>query len=377
MIMRNLVFFVLLFSSGCKSIDPSIKANTITVFPKSQAIRFEDVFSKAKPLNLSGEELPLAVYRVIPYGEGYLILDGKRQQVGLVSSKGVFKPVIHSVGEGPGEYLEIWDFKVNPESHEIFILDRKSRKMIAYSESFTFSKDIPIKKEVAFTLLSFSFLSENKILFQTSGSSGYKFLTYEISSDKFEFKVPIEKEFEGLGFGNDRSMSVLNELISVVYPLGNKIERYDRYLTRKEDLFVDFQGFSITESDIKKVGNDQNRMFDLIQNEENKKVHSFLLEETSKFYVLSYYLGSFRNGDFLKSIIDKSTGETKTFRTVKIGDVEVDLLLIGKGRGDELIFTINQEKLERMSDSQIQALSKKLKTPINQNSPLLLICTLK
>lgn len=76
----------------------------ITVLPKSQAIRFEDVFSKAKPLNLSGEELSLAVYRVIPYREGYLILDGKRQQVGLVSSKGVFKPVIHSVGEGPGEY---------------------------------------------------------------------------------------------------------------------------------------------------------------------------------------------------------------------------------------------------------------------------------
>jgi hypothetical protein len=79
----------------------------------------------------------------------------------------------------------------------------------------------------------------------------------------------------------------------------------------------------------------------------------------------------------LKSIIEKSTGETKTFHTVKIEDVEVDLLLIGKGKGDELIFTINPEKLERMSLSQIQALSKKLKTPIDQNSPLLLFCALK
>jgi hypothetical protein len=219
--------------------------------------------------------------------------------------------------------------------------------MIVYSESFAFSREIPIKKEVAFTLLSFSFLSGNEILFQTSGSSGYKFITYEISSDKFEFKVPIEKEFEGLGFGNDRSMSVLNEQISVVYPLGNKIERYDRFLTRKEDLFVDFQGFSITESELKQVANDQNRMFDLIQNDENRKTHSFGIVESDRYYVISYYLGSFRNGDFLKSIIEKSTGETKTFRTVKIGDVEVDLFLIGKGRGDELIFTINQEKLER------------------------------
>ena len=202
-------------------------------------------------------------------------------------------------------------------------------------------------------------------------------MTFDISSKKFDFKVPIDKEFEGLGFGSDRSMSVLNEQISVIYPLSNKIERYDRFLSRKEGLFVDFQGFLITESELKQVENDQNRMVDLVQNDENKKTHSFGIVESDRYYVISYYLGSFRNGDFLKSIIEKSTGETKTFHTVKIEDVEVDLLLIGKGRGDELIFTINQEKLERMSLSQIQALSKKLQTPIDQNSPLLLFCALK
>lgn len=146
----------------------------------------------------------------------------------------------------------IWDLKVNPESDELFILDRKLSKMLLYSKSLNFIEEIPIKREFVSSILSFWFLNGNEILFQTSGSSGYKFLTYDILSNEFEFKVPIEKEFEGLGFGNDRSMSVLNELISVVYPLDNKIERYDRCLTRKEDLFVDFQGFSITESDIKK-----------------------------------------------------------------------------------------------------------------------------
>jgi hypothetical protein len=223
-------------------------------------------------LYLSGEELPLSVYRVIPFDQGFLILDGKKQQVGFLNSKGYFKPVISSVGEGPGEYLEIWDLKVDPQNNKIFILDRKARKLLIFSDSFGFETEIPIKKEFAFSILSFSVLSGNEILFQTSGSSGYKFMTFDISSKKFDFKVPIDKEFEGLGFGSDRSMSVLNDQISVIYPLSNKIERYDRFLSRKEDLFVDFQGFSITESELKQVENDQNRMVDLVQNDEKKKL---------------------------------------------------------------------------------------------------------
>lgn len=375
--MRNIGFFAILFFVGCKSIDPSLRVKTVTIQPQSQEIRFEEVFSKAKALNLSGEELPLSVYRVIPLDEGFLILDGKKQQVGFINSEGDFKTVISSVGEGPGEFLEIWDLKINPQNNKIFILDRKVRKLLIFSDSFGFETEIPIKKEYASSLLSFSVLSGNEILFQTSGSSGYKFMRYDISSKNFEFKVPIDQEFEGLGFGSDRSMSVLNDQVSVIYPLSNKIERYDRFLSRKEDLFVDFQGFSITESELKQVAYDQNRMFDLIQNDRNKKTHSFGIVELDRYYVISYYLGSFRNGDFLKSIVEKSTGHTKTYNTIKIGDVEVDLLLMGNGKGDELIFSLNPEKLERMSDSQIHALSKKLKISIDKNSPLLLFCTLK
>lgn len=376
--MKNLIkiLFVVLFF-GCKSYESGIANNIFSIIPNSADIDIDKIFKQISPIQLKGNDLPLSVYRVLPHSTGFYILEGKKETVYNSDEKGNIIKIMKAVGDGPKELKEIWDMKVNLNNKELIILDRKMDKMLVFSSSLEFIEEVPIKKEFASTLLSFEFINGDEVLFHTSGSSGYKFLKYGLTSKKFEFEVPIEKEFEGLGFGNDRSMSVLNEQISVVYPLGNKIERYDRFLTRKEDLFFDFQGFSITESELKQIANDQNRMFDLIQNDENKKVHSFLLEETTKYYVLSYFLGSFRNGDFLKSIIEKSTGETKTFRTVKIGDVEVDLFLIGKGRGDELIFTINQEKLERMSDSQIQALSKIFKTPLDQNSPLLLFCTLK
>jgi hypothetical protein len=349
--------------------------NSILISPDPTVLEAEIFLNKIRPIQLNGTDIPFTVYRVIPYTNGYYILDGSKKSIWTSDAKGNTFKFVDSVGEGPGEFQEIWDLKINPESNEVFMLDRKLSKMLLYSESLEFIKEIPIKREFVSSILSFWFLNGDEILFQTSGTSGFKFLKYEISSNKFEFKVPIDKEFEGLGFGNDKSMSFLNNQISIIFPLSNKIERYDESLNRKEDLFLDFQNFKISEAELNEVANNQNRMFDMIQNDENKKAHSFLIEETDNFYVLSYYLGSFRNGDFLKSIINKTTGENRTWKSIKIDNTEIDIFLIGKNKRDELIFTVNSEQMERLSDSQIQKLSKMLKIPIDQNLPLLIFGT--
>lgn len=273
--------------------------------PNLAAKEIDKNFKKISPIQLKGTDLPLAVYRALPHSNGFYMLDGKKQSVLNTDSNGKISRVINAVGNGPGEYQEIWDMKINPENKALYLLDRKSAKMLVYSSSLEFIEEVPIKKEFVATLLSFGFINGDEVLFHTSGTSGYKFLKYGISSNKFEFKVPIDKEFEGLGFGNDKSMTILNNQISLIYPLSNKIERYDQNLQREEDLFVSIANFMINESELLEIGNDQNRMFDLIQNDEKKKSHSFLLEETENFYVLSYYLGSFRNGDFLKSIVNR------------------------------------------------------------------------
>lgn len=369
----QIVLLCLLF--GCKSYESGMGINSILISPDPTVLEAEIFLNKIRPIQLSGTDIPFTVYRIIPYTNGYYILDGSKKSVWTSDVKGNTFKFVDSVGEGPGEFQEIWDLKINPESNDVFMLDRKLSKMLLYSESLKFIKEIPIKREFVSSILSFWFLNGDEILFQTSGTSGFKFLKYEISSNKFEYKVPIDKEFEGLGFGNDKSMSFLNNQISIIFPLSNKIERYDESLNRKEDLFLDFQNFKISEAELNEVANNQNRMFDMIQNDENKKAHSFLIEETDNFYVLSYYLGSFRNGDFLKSIINKSTGENRTWKSIKIDNTEIDIFLIGKNKRDELIFTVNSEQMERLSDSQIQKLSKILKIPIDQNLPLLIFGT--
>ena len=371
----QIVLFCLIF--GCKSYESGMGINAISISPDPIALEVGTLLNEIHPVQITGTDLPLSVYRVLPYANGYYLIDGNKKSVWTTDYKGGSKKILESIGEGPGEYQEIWDLKINPESNVLFLLDRKLSKMLLFSESLNYIKEIPIKRELISSILSFWFLNGDEILFQTSGTSGYKFLKYEISSNKFEFKVPLDKEFQGLGFGNDKSMTLLNNQISVIYPLSNKIERYDELLNRKNDLFLDFKEFKISEDELNQIANNQNLMFDMIKNDENKKAHSFLLEETDNFYVLSYYLGSFRNGDFLKSIVDKSNGENKTWKLIEINNLEVDLLLVGKSKSDELIFTLNSEQLERMTQPQIEVLSKKLKIPIDQNKPLLIFCTLQ
>ncbi len=376
--MKNLALIILLlFLIGCKSYESGIESNTFSIVPNLTVTDIDKIFKQISPIQLNGTDIPLSVYRVLPHAKGYYLLDGKKQSVLSTDDKGNIVTVIKDVGDGPGEIQEIWDMKINPENKDLYLLDRKSAKILVYSSSLDFIKEIPIKKEFVVTLLSFGFINGDEVIFHTSGSSGYKFLKYNISSNNFEFEVPISKEFEGLGFGNDKSMTILNDQISVIYPLSNKIERYDQNLDWEQYLFVDIKGFMVKDSELMDIANDQNRMFDLIQNDDNKKAHSFLLEELNNYYILSYYLGSFRNGDFLKSIVDKTTGESKTWKSIKIDQIEVDLLLIGKGKSDELIFTVNSEQMERMSSSQIETLSKKLKIPIDQNIPILILCTPK
>jgi hypothetical protein len=376
--MKSLTITTLLFLLiGCKSYENGIENITFSIAPNPAVIDIAKIFKQISPIQLTGTDLPLAVYRVLPNSGGYYMLDGKKQSVLSTDGDGKILKVLNAVGDGPGEYKEVWDMKINPDSKDLYILDRKSAKMLVYSASLDFIKEIPIKREFVVTLLSFVFINGVEVLFHSSGTSGYRFLKYRIASNNFEFKVPIDKEFEGLGFGNDKSMTILKDQLSVIYPLNKKIERYDQSLQRKEDLFVDVQGFMIDESELMDIGNDQNRMFDLIQNDEKKKAHSFGLIETDRYYVISYYLGSFRNGDYLKSLVEKASGVSTTWKSITIDQLEVDLLLIGKNKSNELIFTLNSEQLERMTPAQLQVLSKKLKTPIDQNKPLLIFCTPK
>ena len=111
---------------------------------------------------------------------------------------------------------------------------------------------------------------------------------------------------------------------------------------------LDIGDFAITTSELEFMENDQIRMLDLILNDENRKAHSFWLEETENFYFLTLLLGSYQNGLFFKSIIDKESFKSTSFRSFRVGAIDIDLVPVGRLSGDRVVFKLNHEQLESM-----------------------------
>lgn len=373
--MKNWLLIILTLSIlSCKSLDNAQLMDSISIIPNIESVEISEVFSEVKTLKLVGDELPFSIYRILQIDKGFLLLDGQKQKIFEVKSDGRTSLFLNSKGEGPNEYLEIWDLKYDFRSKKLFILDRKLSKLLVYHSSSNSFEEFPIKKDFISSILSIGVLKTDEVIFQTSGSSGFKFLKLNLSRNEYTNIVEMEPEFNQLGFGNDKSMTIGENSISVIYPLSGKIEKYDFSFKRMSDIHLDFDDNSISPLEIEKVNNDQNKMFDLIQNDDEKKVHSFLLEESKKYFLLSYYLGSFRNGYFLKSLVEKSTGNVVSFNNIIVGDEFIDLRLIGSNSMDEFIFTLNSEQLEKMRPTTLNLISKKFKVDLSPAHQYLVFC---
>lgn len=373
--MKNSLLILLALSIlSCKSLDKAQLMDSISIIPNIESVKINELFSEVNTIKLVGEELPFSIYRVLPIEKGFLLLDGQKEKIFRVTSDGETHLFLNSKGEGPSQYLEIWDMKYDFKSSKLFILDRKLSKLLIYHSSSKEFKEFPIKKDFISSILSFGIIKTDEVVFQTSGSTGYKFLKFNLSKNEYTNIVEMESEFNQLGFGNDKSMNILENSISVIYPLSGKIEKYDFSFIREADIHLDFNNYSISPLEIEKVNNDQNRMFDLIQNDDERRVHSFLLEESENYILLSYYLGSFRNGFFLKSLVNKSTGDVISFKDIIVGNESIDFRLIGRNRMDEFIFTLNSEELEKISSSSLNLVSRKFKVDISPEHQYLVFC---
>lgn len=333
----------------------------VEITPEPKVVGLADLFENWEVLGFDGVDPSLTSYRFISKkGDWIYFLSTDRRKVFRVDKSGVREIMLDFYGEGPGEYQEIWDIKEIPRTEDFLVLDRKSRKLIRYAANGSVKDEFVIDKKYVSSLLSFVMIDENRAVFQTSGSEGYKFLSLNLEDQSWGFQVEVNPEFKNVGFGNDKSMSFNTNRVSLIYPLSNQIERYNQSLENLDTVFLDFGSYTISPQDIEAVDNDQTKMFELIQNDEQKKTHSFLLDETENYYVLSYYLGSFMKGDFIKTIIQKEKGTSISYRDVAIAGVVINARIVGSMQEDFLLLMLDSEYLERLDKSDLTKVSSAL-----------------
>ncbi|WP_339755499.1 6-bladed beta-propeller [Algoriphagus aquimarinus] len=354
-----LFLLILIISCGDNSINKGVIDVKIT--PETKVVELADLFENWEVLGFDGVDPSLSAYRFISKKEDWIyFLSTDRRKVFRIDKSGMRKIVLDFYGEGPGEYQEIWDIKDIPLTEDFLVLDRKSRKLIRYAANGSLKDEFVIDKKFVSSLLSFEMIDENQAVFQTSGSDEFKFLVLNLKEQSWDFRIPANPDFKDFGFGNDKSMSFSSNRISLIYPLSNQIERYNQSLENLDTVFLDFGSYNISNQDIEVVDNDQSKMFELIQNDEQKRAHSFLLDETENYYVLSYYLGSFMKGDFIKTIIQKEKGTSISYRDVAMAGVVINARIVGSMKDDFLLMMLDSEYLERLEKADLTKVSSAL-----------------
>ncbi len=319
----------------------------IAVRPTDKALSLDALFSDWQAMGIPEIDPVSPVYRIVSdWDQGMYLLDGSRSRIYRLDQGGACRVILDSGGEGPGEYLEIWAFRVFPESGDLLVLDRKSSKLLRYSAQSGFLGEYPLKKENSRHLLGFEIIGEDEVVFHTDGTSGYHLMRLSLRDGEFGFFEPVDPLFGGFSYGNDKSFTASRQGFSMIHSLGNTIGRFGPGFGPMGDIKLDLGNQEITKSELEVLKNDQIRMLDLILDDDRRKAHSFWLEETENFYLLTVLVGSFQNGGFFKSIIDKRSWRSRSFRTFRVGDMDLDLMPVGRLSDDRLVFRLNHEQLE-------------------------------
>lgn len=85
------------------------------------------------PLETTQDSYMKNIDKLIYYKDDLYILDKSTKAIYCFSKDGKFLYKIRRVGKGPGEYIEIADFLINPFRERLEILDRRSRKITCYN----------------------------------------------------------------------------------------------------------------------------------------------------------------------------------------------------------------------------------------------------
>lgn len=119
-----LLLFVTLLLTCCTNSSKTMDADhvkTLNVDLQKKADPFEELFSKAEIIPLETTDSCLLVYmeKVFPIGDSYYIYDFWLQRLLQFGRDGKFKQRIGKPGNGPGEYLSMYDCCIDSVGNEI------------------------------------------------------------------------------------------------------------------------------------------------------------------------------------------------------------------------------------------------------------------
>jgi hypothetical protein len=362
---------------SCQKNDEEEPNKTIKVSISTEKKEISEVFSEFEFIHLKYEELIPSIFRVKEFSGDLFLLDGRKDRIFKLGKNGELDLFLHAQGEGPEEYKSIGNFEFNKGSGELIVFDNGKRTIYRFSDRNSFSSSFLIQPGFTASYGAFILGPENEIILDIIGGKNHRFLKVLTDKNEFQLFQPLDSAYLDLNYGGDRQVVRNKDGFSSIYSVESTIFQNTYDFIKTDSIDLDFGEFEIRKSDLKNLGNNPNLFFELIQNDENKKAHSFGLLETENFYHVSFYLGSLMRGDFLNTMIHKDSKNSKTFKGIKIRGVELESIIIGQISDDRFILSLNIESINNLTEEQKASISEYIPTDYLDDNPILLIGKVK
>lgn len=145
---KSIFLSFFLFTIACQSNTSHKESIYIDIDSNNITPQFSDIFSKIEivPLETNNSSLIVNVDKIIYSNDTIYLLDQKQSQLFIFNGSGKFLWKLDKLGRGPGEYLNIEDFVINPQNRNIEIISATGQYIIYNSQGQMLeSYQIPVR----------------------------------------------------------------------------------------------------------------------------------------------------------------------------------------------------------------------------------------
>jgi hypothetical protein len=230
--MKQIILFSLIFVLGACShkqknresiyINDNVPTRIYDIEPQSNnKILLSEISNRIKyiPLETTDDILIGSIDKLEVKDSLFFFLDRQSQIIWCFDQNGKYKYKIDKRGQGPGEYIRIFDFNIDNKNNQILILDRDTRKILFYNLNGEYITDL----KMDITATRFSVLTDN-FLFYTSGRDihmgkskdefGYNFFLVnkkgQITSKYFPYNELTDNSMEDKIFENHQNSAFVH-----------------------------------------------------------------------------------------------------------------------------------------------------------------------
>lgn len=189
-ILNLIIVFCLFFSCNSNSTYSEKEKESISInLDRNDQVLLSDFFSEIDIIPLETSDNSLLTFligepdKVIKHEDKFYFLDKSQDIIVVFDSNGTFLNRINKKGHGPGEYISIEDFQINPFNNNLEVLSPEGRNINIYNlKNYEFIDKIQLPVDIP-VVHQFHYLTPNTYVF-ASHANEFKIYFYIISDGK-------------------------------------------------------------------------------------------------------------------------------------------------------------------------------------------------